>query len=129
LVDKRFEEQVKGLSIQADSMASINLTYYSPETLKYESNAASEQLAVFSDIYYPKGWNAFIDGKPVEHIRTDYVLRGLRVPAGKHEIEFRFEPESYRKGETIATIGSSVLLILAALAIFAEVRKKKTAAS
>ena len=91
-----------------DSSASIKLTSYHPDKLVYESNASAPQLAVFSEIYYNSGlgWDAFIDGKPVDHIRVDYLLRGLEVPAGKHVIEFVFEPKTHERGESISLICS-----------------------
>ncbi|MFN8711526.1 MAG: YfhO family protein [Bacteroidota bacterium] len=125
VVDKRFEKQLSGFTPSVDSAATIKLTAYQANKLNYESNSAKEQLAVFSEIYYPNGWNAYIDGKPVEHFRADYVLRAMRIPAGKHQIEFRFEPEFYAKGESISRIGSIVLLLLLAGVIGWEIRKKR----
>ncbi|MGL5888795.1 MAG: YfhO family protein, partial [Bacteroidia bacterium] len=108
-----------------DSAATIKLTAYQANKLNYESNSAKEQLAVFSEIYYPHGWNAYIDGKPVEHFRANYVLRAMRIPAGKHQIEFKFEPEFYAKGESISRIGSILLLLLLAGVVGWEVWKKR----
>lgn len=126
ILDKRFADQVNGLNIQFDSTNTIRLTHYQPNKLVYESNAASPQLAVFSEIFYDKGWNAFVDGNPVPHFRCDYVLRAMQVPAGKHTIEFRFEPEKVKQGETV-TLVSSILLYGGALAILLAslIRKKK----
>lgn len=123
IVDRRFEAQLNGLQLRADSTASIKLTNYSPKELRYTSSCANEQLAVFSEIYYSDGWNAYIDGKKTDHFRADYVLRAMRVPAGKHIIEFKFEPEFYSKGETIARIGSILLLLLFAGAVGLEIRR------
>jgi hypothetical protein len=112
IVDQRFAKNLEGLTIKFDSTASIQLVDYRANRLNYETSAQSEQLAVLSEIYYDKGWKAFIDGKETPHIRVNYVLRAIRVPAGKHKIEFRFEPEVYFTGEKIALAGS-LLLILA----------------
>ena len=112
IVDQRFSKNIEGLKIAFDSTATIKLVDYRANRLTYEASAQSEQLAVLSEIYYDKGWKAFIDGKEVPHIRVNYVLRALRVPAGNHKIEFRFEPEVYFTGEKIALAGS-LLLILA----------------
>ena len=86
VVHKEFEKYVSGLNLQKEG--EINLKTYEPDRLVYSSNTNSEQLAVFSEVWYgpDKGWQAYIDGKPVDHIRVNYVLRGLKVPAGKHEI-------------------------------------------
>jgi hypothetical protein len=112
IIPKAYEAHVQGLRITPDSMASIRLTSFSPKELAYESSASSEQLAVFSEIHYQPGWNAFIDGKPTDHIRADYVLRAMKVPAGKHKIEFRFEPDAFYKGNTYSFIASAVLLLV-----------------
>lgn len=129
IVDKRFAENLNNFSPKPDSNAVIELTKYLPNKLDYSYNAATDQLAVFSEIYYDKGWKAFIDGKPVPHFRVNYVLRAMVVPAGKHQIEFRFEPSVFYTGEKISFAGS-LLLILALLGFAAnEIRKviaKKT---
>jgi uncharacterized membrane protein YfhO len=86
---------------------------------------------VFSEIYYDKGWNSFIDGKPAPHFRANYVLRAMAVPKGKHTIEFRFEPEGYAIGEKVSLGSSLGLVLLFALGVFMEVRtcrRKKTEA-
>lgn len=111
IVDKKFEDYFKGLNLKKDSSATIELKEYHPNHLKFESETNSEQLAVFSDVYYQPGWNAYIDGKPVEHIRVNYILRALKIPAGKHEILFKFEPRSYIVGEKVSRIGSILFLV------------------
>jgi hypothetical protein len=112
VVDKRYEKELTSFTPKPDPAASIRLTDYKPNHLKYESNAASEQLAVFSEIYYKDGWNAYVDGELKPHFSGNWVLRTMRVPAGKHTIEFKFEPQRYLIGEKIA-LGSSLTLILA----------------
>ncbi len=112
--DKRFESQVKGHMISKDSTAFIELTEYKPNHLTYKSESQTEQLAVFSEIYYAKGWDAYIDGKKSPHFRANYILRAMIVPAGRHTIEFKFEPAVYKTGEKIA-YASSILLVLLAL--------------
>ncbi len=113
-VDKRFETQLKEYSISFDSLAVIKLTNYHPNRLKYKSKAASEQLAVFSEIYYQPGWNAYIDGKPADHFRANYILRAMRIPAGEHEIDFKFEPAHYYTTEKISLAGSIIFLVFVA---------------
>lgn len=107
----------------ADS-ANIKLTEYEPNYLKYEYEAAKEGLVVFSEIYYPAGWQAYLDGEPVDHIRANYVLRAMEVPAGKHTIEFKFAPQSYYTGNTISLISSIILVLVVAGAIFYAVKTK-----
>jgi uncharacterized membrane protein YfhO len=93
--------------------------------LVYEANASKDQLAVFSEIYYEKGWNAYLDGKLTPHVRADYILRAMKVPAGKHTIEFKFEPEGYKKGESIALMGSIALFAFVLGAAFWTRKKGK----
>jgi len=125
--DKRFEDQVKGHIISKDTLAKIALTEYKPNHLTYKSETSKEQLAVFSEIYYDKGWNAYIDGKQAPYFRANYVLRAMIVPAGQHTIEFKFEPKVYITGEKIA-YASSILLVLLALGTvgFMASRKNET---
>jgi hypothetical protein len=128
IINKKFETDLKGFAPAVDSNASIVLTKYQPNKLNYEYSSASEQYVVFSEIYYDKGWNAYLDGNLVPYQQVDYVLRGMKVPAGKHQIEFRFEPTVISKGESIAYASSITLygLLLAALAM-GFIRKKKEA--
>jgi len=127
-IDQRFKERVGAMNLKKDSTANIALTYYSPDTLNYTSNAAAESFAVFSEIYYEKGWNAYIDGQKTDHIRVNYVLRGMKIPAGKHEVSFRFEPANYFLGEKIAGISSILLLLLVAGNLFMAYNKNKATA-
>jgi hypothetical protein len=109
------------------SGSTIALTNYSPDELKYRYNATQPGLVVFSEIYYADGWQAYIDGKPVPHIRADYVLRALQVPAGAHSIEFKFEPKSYAVGNTVSLVASIALLLVLVGAIAYAVRRKPDA--
>jgi uncharacterized membrane protein YfhO len=97
-----------------DSAAVINLAEHKPNYMKYESASSADGFAVFSEIYYPKGWKATIDGKETEIMRADYVLRALHVPAGKHVIEFSFRPDAYYVGNKV-TQASSWLMVLVLL--------------
>ncbi len=117
VIHQEFTNYVSGLSPQPNG--SISLTEYKPNYLKYNSNSTSEQLAVFSEIWYgpDKGWQAYIDGNAVEHIRANYALRALRIPAGQHTIEFKFYPKAYYAGATISLI-ASLLLLLGFVAFF-----------
>lgn len=125
IIDKRFEEELKGFQPQYDSTATIKLTDYKPNHLTYKSNANSEQLAVFSEIYYDKGWNAFIDGQPVPHFRANFVLRAMKVPAGEHQIEFKFKPKAYYVGERISLISSLLLFAFVGFAGYTEFKRRK----
>ena len=114
VVDKRFESVLKPAA-ESDSTCSVVLTAYEPNDLKYEVNSAKGGIVVFSEIYYP-GWQAYIDGEKVEHGRANYILRAMNVPAGKHVVEFKFDPDSLHATETIAYI-AFVLLAIAAVVI------------
>jgi hypothetical protein len=127
-IDERFKERVGNINLAKDSSANIALTYYSPDTLNYSSNASAESFAVFSEIYYEKGWNAYVDGQKADHVRVNYVLRGMKVPAGKHEISFRFEPANYFLGEKIAFASSIALILLVGFSIWASWRKNNATA-
>lgn len=119
IIDKRFSNVLGDMKINFDSTASIKLTTYSPNQLVYESKSNAEQLAVFSEIYYDKGWNAYIDGAIVPHFRVNYVLRAMRIPFGNHKIEFKFQPKSYDTGNKIS-LASSALLLLLLIGVFVK---------
>jgi len=116
------------LELASTDTGKIELLTYSPNKLVYKSKSSKTEFAVFSEIYYPKGWNAFIDGQKVEHVCVNYILRGLIVPAGSHEIEFVFEPDSYYTGKKISLI-SSIFIILLTVGglVWMFLNKKKTA--
>ncbi|HCO84916.1 MAG TPA: hypothetical protein DIT95_15495, partial [Arenibacter sp.] len=99
------------LNFRTDSTASIKLVEYKPNHLTYSSNNTNPGIAVFSEMYYPHGWNAYIDGNLKEHFEVNYVLRALEVPAGNHKIEFKFEPSLIKVGGNI-TMASSIILVL-----------------
>ncbi|MBT4217022.1 MAG: YfhO family protein, partial [Flavobacteriales bacterium] len=123
IVDKRFSENVT--EFRFDSSATIKLIQqeYKPNHLTYNlKNITSDQIAVFSEIYYEKGWNAYIDGKIVPHFRANYVLRAMMVPAGTTKIEFKFEPTSYSIGESVAYASSIILLLLLGFVSYRELK-------
>jgi uncharacterized membrane protein YfhO len=111
---------------QRDETAQVELVNYKINDLQYKVTANSEQVVVFSEIYYNDGlthWEAFIDGKPVPHFRANYVLRALRIPAGEHTVEFVFKPKAYARLETASVI-NLVLLLLSFIFIVAWELKK-----
>ena len=108
---------MEGFVPQRDSTATIVLENYRPNRLTYKSNAATDQLAVFSEIYYQPGWKATIDGKEVPHFRADWILRALRVPAGEHTIVFEFLPEGYVTAAYISSYSSFIILLLLIAAV------------
>ena len=129
VVDKRFTAQLGGLPATLDHTGStIQLTSYRPDKLIYQANAVRDGLVVFSEIYYrgQEDWQAFIDGKPAPHLRANYVLRAMRVPAGKHTIECRFDPPAAKTGDTIDLICNILLIGLFGFVIFREGRNRRS---
>lgn len=126
LSDDSYPKTVAKLSKNyvVDSIANIQLTNFKPNYLKYTSNNSNTGFAVFSEIYYGKGWQAFIDGEQVPHLRVDYVLRGIEIPKGEHQIEFKFEPQVIKTGSRIALASSIFLALLLVLGLFYEFKKK-----
>lgn len=113
IIDKRFVPVLNGFTASADPTARIRQTdtESNPRHLTYEATTSKDMLAVFSEIYYEKGWNAYIDGEKVDHVRVDYILRGLVIPSGTHKVEFIFEPRSYSVSRAIAWISSLILIL------------------
>src|SRR5690606_34923582 len=95
----------------------IQLVSYLPNKLVYNYNTSAKSFAVFSEIYYEKGWNAYLNGEYVNHLRVNFILRGLEVPSGSGEIVFKFEPKSYALGSTLTWISSILLVLLVAAVI------------
>lgn len=110
-------------NFEFDSAATIKLTYYRPNYLKYETNTHTPQVAVFSEIYYKEGWNAYVDGKLTPHCPVNYVLRGMTIPKGRHIVEYKFEPSTYTLSRKVSYV-SSALLALFILGILFSERKK-----
>jgi Bacterial membrane protein YfhO len=119
--------EIKKTAFVKDSLATITLDSYQPNDLKYTSVNSKDGLAVFSEMYYKDGWNAYIDGEKAEHIQADYVLRALLIPAGKHTVEFKFEPQVVQTGSTISLVSSIGIFLLLIGGICFE-RKKNTEA-
>jgi hypothetical protein len=126
VLDKSLEKTVQ--QPVYDSSAYIKLVKYDNDAVEYSTNAATPQFAVLSEVYYPFGWNAYIDGKKTEYVKADYFLRGITVPAGTHKIEFKFEPSSYYTGRTISFIVSIILWVLVLGTLFWEWKKRSAKA-
>ncbi|MFM8912702.1 MAG: YfhO family protein, partial [Flammeovirgaceae bacterium] len=113
-------------SISPDSLATVLLADFKPSYIKYQSQSTQNGLAVFSEIYYPRGWKAFIDGKESNILRANYVLRALEVPAGNHTIEFKFEPAPYMVGNKVTFASSWVVLLVMLGCIGMAIRDQNT---
>lgn len=135
VLDKEFAHHLKGYPEYAqvinvaDSIASVELTKYTPEYVEYDSRSSQDGTIVFSEIYYPHGWQALIDGEKVDHFRVNYLLRALNVPAGNHHIRFEFRPESVEKGDMLSMAFVVLMYLIIAGCIFLGFRKPKTSNS
>jgi len=126
IVDKRFNKAIDPKLPIGDPNATIKLTSYNPDHLTYQTGSTANQVAVFSEIYYDKGWKMLIDGKEAPYFRADYVLRAARIPLGNHKVEFIFHPASYYTGEKLSLAGSILLVLLLGGAVYIEAKKKPT---
>lgn len=123
VADKEYQNVIK-YDNRFDSTASIRLIKNDNDYIQYESNNSRNGFGVFSEVFYDRGWKAFIDGKETPIAKVNYVLRGLSIPSGKHNIEFKFEPQAHKIGSTFTSIFQIVMLLLLAAAIYVTVRKK-----
>ncbi len=125
IVDQQYKSLAESKPHPIDGSATIKLTSYNPDHMVYESGSQTEQIAVFSEIYYDKGWKMLIDGAEQPYFRADYLLRAAKIPVGNHKIEFIFHPASYYTGEGISLASSILLVIFLAGAFFMESKKKE----
>lgn len=121
-----FDDKIGG--IKAGGNGTIQLTSYKANELVYSCNIQQDGFAVFSEIYYKDGWNAYIDGNLVPHAKVNYILRGLNVPAGAKEIVFRFEPTSYKNSSMVSLASSGLLILLVLGFLFTQFKQEKEAA-
>ncbi len=115
-------------ALRRDSLSSImmeHLNPYNPDKVVYRSKTAKEQLAVFSEIYYAPDWFAYIDGKPADYLRVNYILRGMVIPAGEHTIEFRNEAPSFHRWDKVSLASSLLMLLCMGGGLFYHYRRKK----
>ena len=122
IIDARYNKYLEGFIPNEDSTAYIQLINYHPDRMLYEYHCATDQLVVFSEIFYDKGWNAFIDNEIKPHFRANYILRVMVLPAGQHLLEFKFEPKSFYTGKKIAGAASIVSFLLVLFGFGLEIR-------
>ena len=125
IINEGLKGQIGNASIGQPTNAEIKLTSYHPDTLKYEYSAGNNVFAVFSEIFYDKGWKAYVDGEEVPIIRTDYLLRGLSLPGGNHKVEFIFAPDSMRISNIISLVASIILVLGLGFAIWLSLKHRK----
>jgi len=128
VIDIRQLDQTINLTFDKDSTATIGLKKYDVTELTYESKTNKKQFAVFSEIFYKDGWNAYVDGQLIPHYRVNYVLRGMIVPGGNHTITFKFEPKVIQKGGLISLISYIILILVSAGWLLYDEKKKKKVA-
>ena len=124
IVDQRYKSIIDEKALGYDPNATIKLVKYSPDDMVYQSGTTAPSVAVFSEIYYDKGWKMYIDGKESPYFRADYVLRAAQIPVGNHKIEFIFHPASYYTGEKISLAGSILLVLALGGAIYTGIKRK-----
>ena len=122
IVDKSFSKNV--VQPQRDSTSIIKMTKYDNDVIEYEATCNGPQFAVFSEVYYPVGWNAYVDGKKTDYSNVNYILRGLSLPTGKHVVKFVFEPASVKSGTSIMFISSILILLIILGGLFMHFRKE-----
>jgi hypothetical protein len=127
IVDQRFKSLINEKTFAFDPNGTIKLVHYSPDDMVYESGSTTSSIAVFSEIYYDKGWKMYVDGKEQPYFRADYILRAAQLPVGNHKVEFIFHPASYYIGEKISLAGSILLILALGGVVYSEIRKKPTA--
>jgi len=125
VVDKKYQSLLSQITPQKESASKITLKSYSPNQLVYNYSGKGNEIAVFSEIYYPQGWNAYIGDKLVPHFQADYLLRAMVLQEGNYDITFRFEPLSYRLGKQISMVSSLLLLIFIGFVLFKSLNLKK----
>ena len=126
VADKKFESVLQGFNVStADSASTITLADYDSNFITYTVDAKKDELAVFSEIYYPRGWEITIDGQPAQMLRANYTLRALPISAGTHKVEFRFEPASIKVTDAVAFAALVVMLLTAVWIVFSEIKQNK----
>lgn len=124
VVQDKYADYVNDLNTEYQAGDKIYLADYHPDTMTYQSETSKDRFAVFSEMYYPTGWNVYIDGEKVDQfVKTNYILRGLRVPAGKHEIQMIYEPQSILLGSKLGTFASILIFLLIASSIYFFTKK------
>ena len=125
IVSEEFKPLIDEKKLGTTTNATIKLTDYHPDHLTYEYSAPNDVIAVFAEIWYDKGWNAYVDGNKIPYFRANYILRAAQLPGGNHKLEFKFEPASYYTGENISLAASILLVIGLAAVAFKGLRKKE----
>jgi hypothetical protein len=124
IIDQKYKSLINEKDAYLDTNATIKLVNYNPDHMTYQTSSGGSQIAVFSEVYYDRGWKMYIDGKETPYFRADYILRAAQIPLGNHKVEFIFHPTSYYTGETLSMVGSILLVLSLGFAGYIENRKK-----
>lgn len=124
IIDQKYKSLINEKDAYLDTNATIKLVNYNPDHMTYQTSSGGSQIAVFSEVYYNRGWKMYIDGKETPYFRADYILRAAQIPLGNHKVEFIFHPTSYYIGETLSMVGSILLVLSLGVAGYIENRKK-----
>jgi len=124
IIDQKYKSLINEKDAYLDTNATIKLVNYNPDHMTYQTSSGGSQIAVFSEVYYNRGWKMYIDGKETPYFRADYILRAAQIPLGNHKVEFIFHPTSYYTGETLSMVGSILLVLSLGFAGYIENRKK-----
>jgi hypothetical protein len=125
VIRNTFKNEFGNYEFGKDSAAFVKLSKYGLDEISFISNNSKNGLAVFSDMYYPYGWEAYVDGRETPIMKADYVLRAIKIPAGEHKIEFKFNPKSFNKGNNLALVSSILLYLMLGISIYQLFRKKE----
>lgn len=128
IVNKEFASMIQGKNLERDSNSVITMEHqkpYNPDYLVYKTKTSKDQLAVFSEVYYAPDWRAYIDGKPADYFRVNYILRAMVIPAGEHKIEFRNEAPRLHKLDKVTLLFSIIFVVVVAGSLFFYYRKPK----
>jgi hypothetical protein len=122
VVHESHADQVSDFSFSEAADAAIAVEQHLPNYIKYIYESPVQQAVIFSEVYYPAGWNAYLDGERVPHFRANYILRGMIVPEGDHVIEFKFEPATFHTASTISTVAGLLVLVVLLFSLFRKFR-------
>ena len=126
VADKKYQSVLNGFNVTPkDSASQIAIESFDSNIITYKTSTNKPELAVFSEIYYPEGWNITIDGKPAEMLRANYTLRALPIPSGNHTVIFKFEPKSIKITDTIAFIALAIMLLTAGYLLWMRIREER----
>ena len=125
IYDARYSDYFSDFEINDSAKGNIELTEYTPDRLVYKSTSDGDRFAVFSEVFYEGGWQAYLDGEKVDHVRVNYVLRGMKIPEGEHEIVFEFTPEHWQTAWIVSGASTALIALFVLYSLFLEWKRMK----